>query len=105
MSDLRYALRSLGRTPGFTTACVLTLALGIGGNVLVFGLADGLVLHPFPYPEPDRLVAIGANFPRVADQERFIEVLSAPEYRDIRQSRTLDKVTAFDLGNRNISGG
>ena len=103
--DIRYAIRSLARTPGFTAAAILTLALGIGGNVLVFGLADSLVLHPFPYPSPDRLVAIGASFPRIADEERFIEVLSGPEYHEIRQAKSLQKVIAFDLGNRNISGG
>jgi len=103
--DLHHAIRGLLRTPGFTAAAVLSLALGIGGNVLMFGLADSLVLHPFPYPDPDRLVAIGVNFPRIADEERFIEALSAPEYQDIAQSRSLRNVVAFDLGNRNISGG
>jgi putative ABC transport system permease protein len=104
-NDLRHAVRGLLRTPGFTAAAVVSLALGIGGNVLMFGLADSLVLHPFPYPDPGRLIAIGVNFPRVADEERFIEALSAPEYEDIRQSQSLQKVMAFDLGNRNISGG
>lgn len=104
-NDLRHAVRGLLRTPGFTAAAVLSLALGIGGNVLMFGLADSLVLRPFRYPDPDRLVAIGVTFPRITDQERFIETISAPEYRDIGQSTTLDRVVAFDLGNRNISGG
>jgi putative ABC transport system permease protein len=105
IQDLRYAVRSLWRTPGFTVAAVLTLALGIGGNVLVFGLADGLVLHPFAYPDPDRFVAIGAAFPRIANEERFIEVLSGPEYQEIRRIASLEKAVAFDLGNRNVSGG
>ena len=104
-NDLRHAIRGLLRTPGFTAAAVLSLALGIGGNVLMFGLADSLVLRPFRYPDPDRLVAIGVTFPRITDQERFIETISAPEFRDIGQSETLDRVVAFDLGNRNISGG
>ena len=104
-SDLRHAIRGLLRTPGFTAAAVLSLALGIGGNVLMFGLADSLVLHPFPYPDPDRLVSIGVSFPRIADEERFIETISGPEYQDIGQSKSLRNVIAFDLGNRNISGG
>jgi putative ABC transport system permease protein len=105
LTDLRHAIRGLLRTPGFTAAAVLSLALGIGGNVLMFGLADGLVLHPYPYPDPDRLVAIGVSFPRIADEERFVETMSAPEYQDVRQSQSLHNVIAFDLGNRNISGG
>src|SRR5688572_13219037 len=105
IQDLRHAIRGLLRAPGFTTAAVLSLALGIGGNVLMFGLADSLVLHPFPYPDPDRLVSIGVRFPRIADEERFIETISAPEYQDIQKSQSLRNVIAFDLGNRNISGG
>ena len=104
-NDLRYAIRGLLRTPGFTAAAVLSLALGIGANVLMFGLADSLVLHPFPYPDADRLVAIGVSFPRIGNEERFVETISGPEYHDIGESRSLGNVVAFDLGNRNISGG
>ncbi|MCA1652353.1 MAG: ABC transporter permease, partial [Acidobacteria bacterium] len=103
--DIRYALRQFVRRPGFTAVAILSLALAIGGNSLIFGLVDGFVLHPFPYPEPDRLVSIGVNFPKLSSETTFVEVLSPPEYADIRASRTFASTAAFDIGNRNISGG
>lgn len=51
-------LRGLGRAPGFVTVATLTLALGIGGNALIFAIADRAFLRPLPYPDPDRLVAV-----------------------------------------------
>jgi putative ABC transport system permease protein len=105
LQDFRYAVRSLVRRPGFTAVAVLSLALGIGGNALIYGLLDGFVLRPFPYPEPDRLVAIGVSFPKVSSEVRYVEVLSPAEYGDIAAARALGRVAAFDLGNRNISGG
>jgi predicted permease len=60
MKDLIYALRSLRRQPGFTTAAVLTLALGIGLNTSVFGILNGLLLKPLPVAAPDRLVWIAS---------------------------------------------
>jgi len=56
--DVRYALRTFARCPGFTAVAILTLALGIGINSTIFSLADGVLFRPLPYGDPDRLVAI-----------------------------------------------
>lgn len=103
--DVRYAFRQFARRPGFTAIAVLSLALGIGGNTLIYGLVDGYVLHPFPYPEPDRLVAIGVTFPKVSSDTTYVEALSPAEYGDIKSSRSFASLAAFDLGNRNLAGG
>ena len=105
MQDVRYALRNFVRRPGFTAIAVLSLALGIGGNTLIYGLVDGMVLHPFEYPDPDRLVSVGVNFPKISGETTYVEALSPAEYDDIRRARAFSSVAAFDLGNRNISGG
>jgi putative ABC transport system permease protein len=103
--DLRHAFRQLVRRPGFTAVAVLSLALGIGGNTVILAFVDGFVLHPFPYPDPDRVVAIGSTFPRVSSDERFIETISVPEFLDISRTTTIGSMAVFDLANRNISGG
>lgn len=59
LNDLRHAIRGLLRTPGFTTAAVLTLALGIGANVAVFTMAYSAIAKPLPFPDAERLVWIG----------------------------------------------
>jgi predicted permease len=58
LRNVRYAIRSLLRTPGFTATAILTLALGIGANIAVFSALDAVLLKPLPYPNPDRLVRL-----------------------------------------------
>ena len=89
LKDLRYALRGLRRSPGFTAIVVLTLALGIGANTAIFSVVDGILLRALPFQDPDELVAVWADTTRRGGPAR--EWLSYPNFHDVRQ---LDDVFA-----------
>ena len=90
--DLRFAAVALARRPLFAAAVVATLALGIGGNVALFSVVDGVLLRPLPYPDPERLVILWEN-DRLRGSDR--EAVSAPDYRDfVEMNRSFESLAA-----------
>ena len=94
--DLRYSVRTLGRTPGFTAVAVLTLALGIGANTAIFSVVNAVLLEPLPYREPDRLVKLHE---RRQQGNRVRGSVSAPDFQDWRQRNTVFDFMAAVVGN------
>ena len=93
--DLRYALRMLGRSPGFTTLAVLVLALGIGANTAVFSVVNAVLLKPLAYPEPDRIVTLSTWWKK--DGHRT--PVSAPDFHDWHDQSTAFAAMAYYSGS------
>jgi len=104
--DLRYALRLLLRSPGFTTVVVITLALGIGANSAIFSLVDGVLLRPLPFSQPQQLARIYSEFPTFPNGGLHRFWLSGPEYLELRGSaRSWSAIEAWSSDGANLSGG
>ncbi len=107
-ADFRLSIRRLRRSPGFTIAAVLTLALGIGANTAFFSLADAALLRPLAYPAADRLVML---WERQASAGKERERTSAANFLDWRrESRSFGEMAAwapwgFALTGRRRAGG
>src|SRR5216110_1308026 len=91
IQDLRFGLRMLCKSPGFTAVAVLTLALGIGANTAMFSVMQGVVLAPLQYVSSDRLVMVWENNPRFPRTW-----VSYPNFRDWQRSaRSFQQMAAF----------
>jgi predicted permease len=94
--DLRYILRILRKSPGFTTVAVLTLALGIGATTAMFSVVDGVLLRSLPYSQPERLVEVGLDLPGI---NQFNWPLSPDDYFTFReQNRTFQDIGLYYTG-------
>jgi predicted permease len=93
LHDLRYGLRMLAKNPGFTAAAVLTLALGIGANTVIFSVINGLFLHPAGIADPSHLFAIRVKYQKLNLPSI---VISAPDFADVRDSRQIFSSTAAE---------
>ena len=87
LQDLRFALRQMRRSPGFALTAVLTLALGIAANVIVFGVLQALVLHPLDLPHPDQVMTLSRT-------DQTYPLFSYPEVRDVRDNNTVFSAVA-----------
>jgi len=102
LNDLRFALRTLRKNPGFTAATVVTLALGIGANTAIFSVVNGVLLRPLPFPEPGRILALWQN-----DLGDGIvkNTVSMPNFLDWRDQNTVfAAMAAYGLDAVTIAG-
>ncbi len=100
LQDLRTGLRGLRRSPGFTVAALVTLALGIGATSAIFSVVRAVLLAPLPYAEPDRRVLIWSRW--VGFDKTWLSNQEVIDYRT--QSRTLSAVAAWGTGQQNLTG-
>jgi putative ABC transport system permease protein len=101
LQDVRYAVRQLRKSPGFTAIAVLTLALGIGATTAIFSVVDGVLLRSLPYHDPGRIMAIFE-----LTNQGIWNSLADPNFDDFRdQSHSFEAIAKYGTGMVSISGG
>src|SRR5436305_10933341 len=99
--DLRYALRQLVKSPGFTLTAVVSLALGIGATTAVFSVLYAALIHPYPFRDAGRIMRL-----TVVDNgghDRWVN-LNGSQIRQLRQSPAVDSLVAMDGWSMNMTG-
>ena len=101
IQDVRYALRTLAKSPGFTAVALLTLALGIGANTAIFSVVYGVMLAPLPYQDSGRLMVLNETTPKVGSVS-----ISYPNFLDWRaQSHSFSEMAVVAQTSWNMAGG
>ncbi|HEX5226935.1 MAG TPA: ABC transporter permease [Bryobacteraceae bacterium] len=100
LQDLRYAARTLAKSPGFTLVALATLALGIGANTAIFSFVDAVLLKPLPYTDADRIVMVMEKPPRGG--RNGISTLNYLDWKN--QNTVFEYMTAFTNGNATLTG-
>jgi len=102
LQDFRYALRQLARNPGFALTAILSLALGIGATVSVFSVIYGVLLHPFPYEDIDRLANLS-----IRDQQgyTFDAMFTGLQMRELRKVRAFQSIATWRRSSLTVTGG
>ena len=101
LQDFRYSLRQLSTNPGFCLTAILSLALGIGATVSVFSVIYGVLLHPFPYANVDRLANLSL---RDAQGRLFDAWFSAPQLRELRKAQACESIATWNSSNLTVTG-
>src|SRR6188508_297098 len=103
LQDVRYAWRSLSKTPGFTAIAVTCLALGIGINTTIFSVVDGVMLQPYPYKDPGQIVVLNSRNQQLHVNRGGISYADYKDFRD--QSATAAALAGFSRRSLTISDG
>jgi predicted permease len=101
LQDLRYSLRQLINSPGFSLTAVISLALGIGATTAVFSVVYAALINPYPYPEADRIVRLTVEGKGGQDQGVS---LNGPQIQQLRQSPPVDSLVAMDYWSLTLTG-
>jgi putative ABC transport system permease protein len=101
-NDIRLALRTLPRAPGYALAFILTLGLGIGANTAIFSVINGVLLRPLPYPEADRIMHLRQPQLAAGVDDSSFSFVEVADYR--REARTIDRFIEFGDWTFNVIG-
>ncbi len=102
MNDIRYAVRSLVKQPGFAIVAVLALGFGIGATTSIFTVVNGVLLRPLPYEQPDRLVWLWSGTTGSVISRAGVAPLDLDDYR--RDTKSFERLAGFLYGSWNLTG-
>ena len=100
--QLKHAVRRLSRAPLFTAITLLTLAIGIGANTVIFSVVEGVILKPLPYPHPEQLIGVWHAAPGIGFKD--LNMAASVYFIDRGQSTTLQDIGSYDGDSLSVTG-